>query len=399
MLDSIVEMDILKPKRYPLNYATDVLEIIQKVAFDPTQIEIMGSQNLRSQTFAADFDLYEEVKSSYKLDVTALQKYILRFKQIIRDLLKTPNCIIADIKAGLVPQWTVIPDEAHISNDRVVGYDAEDARARLYTVFEAGLLTDREYLALRERIRDDISPAHFALLKKDLRFHIVRWTPDEILDGSKVLPSGDTITLADAFKTPSVIKVDLVVYLESLQRFVEFSIIYQFKNNTTTFNEFKMDAQYEIRQNLFYYLAEANYFKVCKRMFSLARLNDWEDDLQRLNEILTSDIGNLYSIISDCETILFILENESYIPLEKIRHTLDGFRTRLGAVYSVNADKPSVLRKILSIQTLPSTTKGKLELFKQMTRLIEFFSVLLNRHTEVMMRELHLLPIPKKYLP
>ena len=392
-------MDILKTKRYPLNYAPDVLEIIQKVAYDPTQIEIMGSQNLRSQTFAADFDLYEEVKSSYKLDITALQKNILRFQQIIRDLLKTPNCIIADIKAGIVPQWTVIPDDVYISNDRIIGYDAENAREKLRTVFEAGLLTDREYLALRERIQDDITPGRFSLLKKDLRFHIVRWSPEEVLSGTKILPSGDTITLQDAFRSPSIIKVDLVVYLDSLQRFVEFSIIYQFKNNRTTFNQFKMDAQREIRQNLFYYLAEGNYFKVCKRMFSLARLNDWEDDLYRLNEILTSDIGNLYSIISDCETILFILENESYIPLEKIRHTLDGFRTRLGAVYSVNADKPSVLRKILSIQALPSTTKGKLELFKQMTRLIEFFSVLLNRHTEEMMRDLHLLPVPKKYLP
>jgi hypothetical protein len=207
------------------------------------------------------------------------------------------------------------------------------------------------------------------------------------------------MTLEDAFRSPSVIKVDLVVYLDSLQRFVEFSIIYQFKNNRNTFNAFKMDAKHEIRQNLFYYLAEGNYFKVCKRMFSLARLNDWEDDLLRLNEILTSDIGNLYSILSDCETILFVLENEPHIPLEKIRDTLDGFRTRLGAVYSVNADKPSVLRKILSIQTLPATRQGKLELFKQMTRLIEFFRVLLNRHTEEMMRDLHLLPIPKKYLP
>ena len=392
-------MDILKPKRYPLNYAPDVLEIIQKLAYDPTQVEIMGSQNLRSQLFAADYDLYEDVKSSYKLDIIALQKYILRFQQIIRDLLKTPNCIIADIKAGTVPQWTVIPDEAHISNNRVIGYDADDARKRLRTVFEAGLLTDREYLGLRERIRDDITPAQFALLKKDLRFHIVRWSPDEVLDGTKILPSGESMTLEDAFRSPSVIKVDLVVYLDSLQRFVEFSIIYQFKNNRNTFNAFKMDAEHEIRQNLFYYLAEGNYFKVCKRMFSLARLNDWEDDLLRLNEILTSDIGNLYSIISDCETILFVLENEPHLPLEKIRDTLDGFRTRLGAVYSVNADKPSVLRKILSIQTLPATRPGKLELFKQMTRLIEFFSVLLNRHTEEMMRDLHLLPLPKKYLP
>jgi hypothetical protein len=134
-------------------------------------------------------------------------------------------------------------------------------------------------------------------------------------------------------------------------------------------------------------------------MFSLARLTESEDDLAALNEILTSDIGNLYSIISDCEAILFVLENEPHIPLEKIRRTLDGFRTRLGAVYSVNADGPTILRKILSIQALPATKQGKLDLFKQMTRLIEFFSVLLNRHTEEMMRSLHLLPVPKKYLP
>jgi hypothetical protein len=392
-------MDILKQKRYPLNYAPDVLEVVQKLAYDPTEVEVMGSQNLRSQLYAADYDLYEEVKSHYKLDSIALKKYILRFQQIVRDLLKSSNLIVADIKAGLIPQWTVIPDEAHISNNRIIGYDADDARRRLETVYEAGLLEDSDYAALRKRIVADLSPAEFSLLKKDLRFHIVRWTPTEVLQGTKTLPNGEPFTLADAFQSPAVIKVDLVVYLDSLQRFTEFSIIYQFKNGRTTFNAFEMDADHEIRQNLVYYLAEGNYFKVCKRMFSLARLTESKDDLERLNEILTSDIGNLYSIISDCETILFVLENEPHIPLEKIRHTLDGFRTRLGAVYSVNADKPTILRKILSIQTLPATQQGKLDLFKQMTRLIEFFSVLLNRHTEEMMRSLRLLPIPKKYLP
>lgn len=392
-------MDILKLKRYPLNYAPDVLEIIQKLAYDPTQVEIAGSQNLRSQLFAADYDLYEEVKSSYKLDTMGLQKYILGLQQIVRDLLKTPNLIIADIKAGTVPQWTVIPDEAHVSNNRIVGFDAEDSRQRLRNVFDCGLLTDREYIAFRERITEDISPAAFSILKKDLRFQIIRWSPDEVLAGTKTLPSAETYTLTEAFRAPSIIKIDLVVYLDSLQRFVEFSIIYQFKNNRTTFNNFKMDIEYEIKQNLFYYLSEGKYFKVCKRMFSLARLNGFEDDLEKLNEILTSDIGNLYSIISDCETILFVLENEPHLPLDKIRTTLDGFRTRLGAVYSVDADKPSILHKILAIQTLPPTRQGKLDLYKQMTRLIDFFSVLLNKHTEEIMRDLHLLPPPKKYLP
>jgi hypothetical protein len=207
------------------------------------------------------------------------------------------------------------------------------------------------------------------------------------------------MSLQYAFCCPTIVKLDVIAYLESAGKYVEFSIIYQFKNGRKIFNRFTMDAQREIRQNLLYLASQGNWFKVAKRMFSLAKINDWERDLEGLNAILNSDLGILYSLVSDAETILFLLENESQMPVTKIRYTLQGFRERLGNVYSAKANQPSILRDILRMEHLPATADGRVKLYDQMVRLIDFFSVLLNKHAEEALQKDGFLPLDPKYKP
>jgi hypothetical protein len=391
-------MDILQPKEYPLNYPADVLEVISLLAYDMEKVQIMGSQSLRSQLYAADYDLYEEVNPALKHSGLALQKIVLRFQEKIKQISATPNVFITDIKAGLLPELEIIPEESYVSSNTIHNFSKEKSLSRLEDVRDMGAISESEYEDFKARFDAMETPEDFLLLKKDLRFHIVRWTPTEVARNRHVSPIG-SLSLQYAFCCPSIVKVDLIAYLESARKFSEFSIIYKFQNNRTIFNRFAMDPQKELRQNILYLSAEGAWFKIAKRMFSLARLNDWNRDLEALNEILNSDLGILYSIMSDAETVLFLLENESQMPLSKIRGTLEGFRQRLGNIYSVDADRPSVLQGLLKSETLPATKEGRDALRQKMVRLVDFFSVLLNKHAEEALQQEGFIPLLPKYKP
>jgi hypothetical protein len=391
--------DILKEKQFPENFPDDALDIIRIMAYDDGTVEIMGSQNLRSQLYALDYDLSEIVKTEYKHNGIALSKFVTEFQKKVAQLVRHPNTYIGDIKAGLVPMWEIIPEESYIQGNTISFFSAEQSLLRLEEMNDANLLTDQEYRDFKQRLSDPITPESFVQLKKDARFHIVRWTPEDVARGSVKLLDGSSMSLQYAFCCPSIIKVDAVAYLESSQRFTEFSIIYQFQNRSTVFNRFVMDYEKELKQNLFYYVTEGKYFKVAKRLFSLARNSENTADLTKLNSILNSDLGILYSIVGDSETILFLLENHKTVPVQKIRDSLEGFRVRLANIYSVDADTPSVLSRILKMEELPATLEGREKLHTQMTRLVTFFSTLLNTHAQVMLEENGFLPLSRQYRP
>jgi hypothetical protein len=391
-------MDILQEKRFPENFPDDVLRIIRTLAFDMDGVEVMGSQRLRSQLYSADYDLYEVVESNLKHDGLALQKFVLRFQEKIRQLTRMNGVYITDIKAGLLRELEIIPEESYVVGNTFKNFNRESALMNAECVYDRGAISKDEFDEIVKRIHDMRTADDFLTLKKDLRFHIVRWTPSAVEANQIRTPSGP-MSLQYAFCCPTIVKLDVIAYLESAGKYVEFSIIYQFKNGRKVFNRFTMDAQREIRQNLLYLASQGNWFKVAKRMFSLAKINDWERDLEGLNAILNSDLGILYSLVSDAETILFLLENEPAMPVTKIRYTLQGFRERLGNVYSAKANQPSILRDILRMEHLPATADGRVKLYDQMVRLIDFFSVLLNKHAEEALQKEGFVPIDPKYKP
>ena len=191
----------------------------------------------------------------------------------------------------------------------------------------------------------------------------------------------------------------MVAFIDG-NNFSDFSTLYTFKWKGRVLNEVNMDAENEIKKNILYYEAEDNYFKIAKRIFALSKVNGDTALLEKLTALFNSDLGRLYSIISDASTILYLLENEKHLPIEKIRFEIDQFRGRLASIYSIDAvNKSSVLSGILSMTHLPNTAQGRLKLFRQMERLVSFFTVILNKQSEKALRNMKLVPIPQKYLP
>jgi hypothetical protein len=379
-------MSETKQKSFPLNYPDEAVRFIQLLALQKTPT-IIGSQALRSQLYAGDYDLDELVQTEYKTD--APERLAKRLQSVVGGLLKTPNCYIGDIKCGEVPEWDVLAGVEYKAGGKIVGYDQEKA---LKTLRRIDWAAKTDYALLPKKL----TPAIYFKALEAFKYHIVRWTAKELMAGEKTLEDGRRFTVAQGIATPSLTKIDLIGLVGT--RYTEFSCIYLFENNGVSMNGFEISPQNELRESICYYKSVGNYFKVAKRMFSLARLKEDKMMITKLNDILNSDLGRLYSIISDANTLLFLLENSEVVPKEKVSAELEGFRTRLANIYTIGpVEKESVLKKLLEAAELPADAAGRDRLERAMKVLVGGFEEILARYAKRALSTVKLFPLPAGY--
>jgi len=213
-----------------------------------------------------------------------------------------------------------------------------------------------------------------------------------VLHGSVVLRDGRRFTLQDAFQNGRT-KIDVVALVGS--RFTDFSCIYLFEGKEGVYNPMGPDT---IKEDLLSYALSGNFFKVAKRMFSIAARLRRKGDLLKLNELLNSDLGLLYSILSDINTLLFLLEEEKNVPMQKIRNELDSFRSRIANVYSVEgANSGRVLDSLLAMEQLPADSRSRNRLKASLEKLAGFFESLLGKAALEGLKEQGLWELPKVY--
>jgi len=380
--------DIVRKKKFPTAYPKDVLDIIEAMSMTDTKgINILGSMSLRSQQYAGDYDLTDLVEGNYKSDDSAIDAYVRKFQNIIKHFLHRPDCYIGDIKSGEIPEWKVIPDD-------MKDYKYVDSLKKLKALWNANVITKEEYDEAKELLKRVPNRESFVVMQRSIKFHIVRWKPKEILGGAKRLADGRTYWLKDAFASKSITKLDIVAFVQN-NRFTDFSCIYVFENNGKVLNEVDMERiDTAIKDDILFYGSENNWFKIAKRLFSLARIEKDVRKLEKLNDILNGDLGRLYSIISDANTILYLLENEDKIPIDKIRYEIDQFRERFANIYTLKnviKKEPYILEQILSMQTLPNTKEGRDKLQIQMEKLVDFFQDILNRKAKMELEDKNLI--------
>jgi hypothetical protein len=125
---------------------------------------------------------------------------------------------------------------------------------------------------------------------------------------------------------------------------------------------------------------EQKYFKVIKRLFSIAKQNHNTTTLTLLTSILNSELGRIYTVISDINTIIYILENVKYIPSKRIDYEIQEFKPRLSNIYTleqwVKLELP-ILKHINSIQYI----KSRVQLIKGLTTLKVVLNNLINYYS------------------
>ena len=387
-------------KSYPSSYPRDVLEYIQTMAFKKGNVRIMGSMALRSQMYGADYDCYQVIESSEASDTRALKLYAKEFQHIIKNIKNMSNCFITDIKAGSVEEWRILPENAKIQNGKIVNIDIDECKKKIKQLQKDKILSKEQAHEYMESLTYMTTPEDFVILKKEIRPNIIRWNSIEVAKGYKILKDGRKFTLEEAFSSPVITKVDIIGWIQG-NRFSEFSMIYKFMNKGAALNLHSEDVEQALKESFIYYRHENKWFKVAKRMFSYARFHDDERTLRELTPLLNSDLGRLYVIMSDIDTIAMLLEGGHDVTKSKIVFELDQLRARFSTIYTV----PNFLKvepyivKILqdSISQSDETIIGNAKLIQDLKDMANVISIIVNNDAEIELIRLGYLPLDAKY--
>jgi len=319
---------------------------------------VVGSSADHKILYSADYDMVE----SMKLTSTSERHFQKKIKQIQK------VGKITDIKCGEISLWNLL-SKASIKNGRVYKYDHKKELAHLAELWQRELISHDEFMSASEKLVPHLEPVEFLLLKKELRFGLLRWTIKEVALGYKKLRSGDFITLEDAFKTKGITKVDVVAWI--INKYVEVSnIIVWLKRNNQPY-AYVPHIHTSLAEDILLYSAEGNYVKVAKRMYSLAKQYRDVETQNKISGILNSPIGRLYMLVADLEVLQ---DFPSAVRQSRKRKELDLLKDYFAKLYF-----PELNDATPNLELLP-----KLE-------------QVLQEECKDAMKNQNLLPIPKDY--
>ena len=317
-------------KSFPAEYTDQVLRILKEMSFG-NKVKLRGTSSLRSGLYASDYDGFEEVRRNGTKE-NVLRKLKTDFQAIIKNLRGRKDIFIGDIKAGVIPEWDILGDTKLVDGG-VKDYNHIKSRQRIDELVANRVLTPQEGREAYALTPETLTPADYAAAREGLKYHIVRWTAPEVLIGRRDLPGGKTFTLEDAFSSPGITKLDTVAFLSG-NRFVEMSIIYEFFNKGKALNGAPGDLEESIKEHIYIYFIAENYFKMLKRILSLARLTKKESIIKQYLPIVNGDLGRMSLVVNDIDILLYLFATYKNLPESSIRFEVDQFIQRLSNVYA-----------------------------------------------------------------
>ena len=363
-------------KEFPANYSNEVLTVLSALSMTGLKgMELVGSSSIRSQLYAGDYDAMEKVNAkSVNSVMSSLQK-------IIKELRDIPNCYVGDIKCGEVGDWEVVKNNSHIDDSgKIVNFNIKQSQSKVDELRAENIITAAEAKEANELLEKATTPFNFLTAKKEIRFHILRWKPVDILQGALEY-RGKIFTLEDAIQSGGMIKIDVIYDLHD--RFTEFSCIYDVFIKGVRVSAFPPPIVRSLSDDIMYY-EKINPFKALKRFYALARHFKNEKAIDVLVPILNSDLGRFYQITEDLKTLLALLERPSS-PVEKVKSQIDEVRQRLGNIYQfkdIMREEHTLIGKIVSLLKQPTP-----KLKDRLAMLIQEFQAILSKSTTAVLKK------------
>jgi hypothetical protein len=372
-------------RKYPENYSREIKNLIDKLQIEGGEKpRLVGTSALRLN-FVGDYDLYQ------KVNVKSAKDFCLGFQNVIRKLLITKLLYIGDIKSGEVPEFKVLDNSITVQN-----YNQK----RLSFIEKVKNLCSKGYISTEElnenlkMLKPSLKAEEIAVLKKELRYEVIRWTPRDVLNGY-VEYRTKVIYLNDYLLTNSITKIDIVFWLNGI-RFNEMSIMYLFVVNGKEINNFFNNIENIVREQILVLDYKHKYFKICKRLYTLERIKLPKQQDKKLMELLfhlfNSDLSIISQVMSDLETLVYLKENVSLLPKYNINFEIDQMRNRLGIIRNNDYIKDErIVDKLINLLDT-NFNLGDLE------QLFNILNTILQHETLIFMKHNNLYPIPKKYI-
>jgi hypothetical protein len=384
---------------------------IKTITKNPKNITKFGSWTYKSQLYPGDVDLVELEERCCDIK-TATRNFVKDTQKIVKNILKKKNYYLGDVKAGLDQDFMI--DIGKLTFNKVgvpsiTGYNGDNVIKQIMKLEVENKLTRDEtdklmMLATSEMNQENYEKLYAALREKWL----LRWSAKEIEKGYKILPGNRKKTLAEAINEYTMTKIDM--WTKVNERFIEFSnvltyylvdkagnrTLLNFANNIETMKE---DLKYEVQKYAFS-IKDFKPFKLVKRMWSIARSNKDYKMVELLTPLMQTDLGRLSQINSEIETLIMMLEKIRSPPIAAIISEIDNFKWRLGNIFEINIDAPSVIHHIdLMLKRNKNIVKNKRYLIENLDELHTFLKKTINDETIRALKKMGLFPPPARYLP
>lgn len=378
----------MEDREFPIDYSDEVVDIFKKMSFtDGENLNIYGSMSFRSVLFPLDYDGYEIVENNERSKENYLNFIVKKFKDIIKKIEDTNSTYISKIKCGEIEEWKILDDNIEIKNNKIINYNNIESKKKLENLYNKKIISKNDYYSIDKQLKKNISIKEYFYLLDVLDYHIVRWSPSDILRGYTVLIDCEKYFLKEAINK-GMTKIDIIKWIDN--KFLEFSCIYQFNYNGRPLNKIVYNIDYSLKEDILYYLINKKYFKMAKRLYAYSKFKNDEITMDKLIKLFNSNLGVLYQIYGNIETLKIIFKKVKNIPQKKIENEIVEIKNRFYQI--LKDEKNKEYKKIINIFNNLDKTNIQYELENLNKEIIK----LLNIKTLKFLEKLKLYPIPKK---
>jgi hypothetical protein len=208
----------------------------------------------------------------------------------------------------------------------------------------------------------------------------LHWKINEILNEKK-----DNITLYDACNTINVIKLDIIIPYD--ERYIEMTSFYILETNEELIN---VDKNYykSIKKSLLNDINEFKKkkpFKAIKRLWSLAKIENNFNVLNKLKDIIRSSISLLAQINADIETIILLVLNNNNYDLNFLINELDSFKEKISYIIDIKIDEEKttlIINYLINLfKSKEKTEENKNEILNNLNLFHDYLLEIINKET------------------
>jgi hypothetical protein len=370
-------------KKYPISFSDDITKIVRLITLKHGERPFLYGSGSYKIAYPSDYDLAQEIP---------VNKFILSdFQDVIKNLLTVKDIYIGDIKSGEIPDFVVVDDDLSESN-----YNSRRPQmiTKVKSLYKKKVISKEEYDDAIKLLQPDLKELDIYVLKHDVRYEVVRWKPQDILNGF-VVYRGLKVPFNKYLLGDSLTKIDVIVWLNGI-RYNEITMVYAFSKDGVMINKKFGNIELALLEQIPYLLYQGKFMKICKRINSIERASEKPDVLllRRLYRLFTSDLGLLTQVISDIGTLEFLIENVKNMPKDRFMYEIDQMKTRLGNMTNTKY----IQHQEVVVQLINELENDVVDL-KLLTKLEDYLNEILQTETIKKMKTWKLYPIPSKYLP
>lgn len=334
------KFDVLRLRRYE-GLSRETQELVRLITIRNDTVPV-GSFKYKAHRYPADIDIFEQVRECCSIP-TAAGAIAKKIQAIARKIKARPDLYLGDFKAGLDGRYRLDIGELH-DDGTITGFDQASARRQLAGLRQQGLLSAAEFNEASRLLRGQMTPERYTEFYDFLRDrYIVRWTLDEIIQGSKLLPLNKRLSLSDALTHKSVIKLDLWAPLDgNYNEITNFFLLVAVDESgrEMVMNQELGDRLETLNHDIRKYSSKEhrNSLKLAKRLWNRALWLKDQTTYKRLAPLFQSGINSLNQVAGESEVLRSMLERLDRPPMDVILRQIDGFKRRINDVYDAQFD-------------------------------------------------------------